>query len=107
MKKMMFFVVSVLAAVLLAAPSATAESAPAGPVCISEALWLYGPNGTAMCTGAAIPSINPAFTAVSESNGSQNAWCLYSQPNYLRLVARIPAFSRADAWVTVASARPC
>ncbi|MGW4060562.1 hypothetical protein ACWEGE_19910 [Amycolatopsis sp. NPDC004747] len=107
MKKMMFFVVSVLAAVLLAAPSASAQPAVPGPVCIPEALWLHGPNGTAMCTAGPIPSIDPPFNAFSESNGSQNAWCLFSQPKYLGFAVRIPAFSSANAGLTVASVRPC
>ncbi|MBE8520202.1 hypothetical protein ILP97_22350 [Amycolatopsis sp. H6(2020)] len=103
----MFFVVSVLAAVLLAAPSASAEPAARGPFCIPEALWLYGPGGTAMCTAGAIPSIKPPFTAFSESNGSQDAWCLFSQPDYAGFSVRIPAFSRANVGMTVASVRPC
>ncbi|MDQ7802414.1 hypothetical protein Q5425_01630 [Amycolatopsis sp. A133] len=103
----MFFVVSVLAAVLLAAPSASAQPARPGPICIPEALWLNGPNGTAICMAAPNPSITPPFTAYSESNGSQNAWCVYTQPNYFGPAVRIPAFSRANVWLTVASARPC
>ncbi len=107
MKRMVFFAVSALAAIVLAAPTASAQSVPQGPVCIPEALWLHGPGGTAMCTAGPIPSINPPFTAYSESNGSQEAWCLYSQPSYVGFVARVPAFSGANAWVTVASVRPC
>ncbi|MEV6442403.1 hypothetical protein [Amycolatopsis sp. NPDC051716] len=107
MKRMLFFVVSVLAAVLLAAPSAGAEPAARGPICIPEALWLYGSGGTATCMAAPNPSITPPFTAFSESNGSQDAWCLYSRPNYFGFPTRIPAFSSANVRLTVASARPC
>jgi hypothetical protein len=107
MKRMMFFVVSVLAAVLVAAPSASAQPAARGPFCIPEALWLRGPGGTAMCTAGPIPSIDPPFAAFSESNGSQNAWCLFSQPKYLGFAVRIPAFSGAHVAMTVASVRPC
>ncbi|WP_158264152.1 hypothetical protein [Amycolatopsis sp. CA-126428] len=103
----MFFVVSVLAAGLLAAPPAGAEPAARGPICIPEALWLHGADGTAICTAAPKPSIIPPFAAVSESNGSQDDWCLYSRPNYVGFPTRIPAFSSANVWLTVASARPC
>ncbi|MGW3959795.1 hypothetical protein ACWED2_08220 [Amycolatopsis sp. NPDC005003] len=104
---MMFFVVSVLAAVLLAAPTASAQSAVKGPVCIPESLWLRGSGGTAMCTAGPIPSIDPPFAAFSESNGSQDAWCLYAQPKYLGFAVRIPAFSGANVLMRVASVRPC
>jgi hypothetical protein len=107
MKRMLFFVVSVLAAVLLAAPSAGAEPAAQGPICIPEALWLRGADGTAICTAAPKPSFIPPVTAVSESNGSQDDWCLYSRPNYFGFPTRISAFSSANVWLTVASARPC
>ncbi|WP_410588527.1 hypothetical protein [Amycolatopsis sp. lyj-23] len=53
------------------------------------------------------PAITPPFTAYSESNGSQNDWCLFPQPNYAGFPLRIPAFSSANVWSTVASARPC
>ncbi|WP_410568806.1 hypothetical protein [Amycolatopsis sp. cmx-4-61] len=103
MSRTLFLVVTVLAAVLVAAPSAAARS----PFCIPESLWLSGPGGTATCMAAPNPAITPPFTAYSESNGSQDAWCLFSQPNYTGLLVRIPAFSRASVWLTVASARPC
>lgn len=109
MKRMVFFAVSALVAVLLSTSPASAQPARQGPICIPEALWLHGTNGTAtaICMAAPNPSITPRFTAYSESNGSQDDWCLYAQPNYVGLLARIPAFSGANAWLTVGSARPC
>lgn len=107
MKRMVFFAVSALAAILFAAPAASAQPAPAGPVCITEAIWLYGLDGRVMCTAGPTPSITPPLPVYRESNGSQFAWCLYSQPNYVWEVLRVPAFSQANVQVTVASARPC
>ncbi|MEV6828011.1 hypothetical protein [Amycolatopsis sp. NPDC051102] len=107
MKRMVFFAVSALAAFVLAAPSAAAQPARVGPFCIPESLWLDGVNGTAICLAVATPSITPPFTAVSEQNGSQNDWCLFTQPGYAGLQLRVPAFSQTHVWVTIASARPC
>ncbi|MEV7094656.1 hypothetical protein AB0M80_17655 [Amycolatopsis sp. NPDC051045] len=107
MKRMVFFAVSALAAVLLAASPASAQPARPGPICIPEALWLRGTDGTAICMAAPNPSITPPFAAYSESNGSQDAWCLFSRPDYAGFAVRIPAFSGANVRVTVASARPC
>jgi hypothetical protein len=104
---MVFFAVSALAAVLLTAPPASAQQDRSGPFCIPESLWLYGTDGTARCTAAPIPSIDPPFAVYRESNGSQDDWCLYTQPKYAGAVVRIPAFSGADVLLRVASVRPC
>jgi hypothetical protein len=104
---MVFSVVAALAALLPAASPASAQPASPGPVCIPEALWLHGTDGTAICTAAPKPSITPPFAAYSESNGSQDAWCLYSRPDYAGFPVRIPAFSGANVRMTVASVRPC
>jgi hypothetical protein len=104
---MVFFAVSALAAILLSASPAAAQQARSGPFCIPESLWLDGVNGTAICLAVPTPSIDPPFTTYRESNGSQDDWCLYSQPKYGGFVVRIPAFSSANVVLTVASARPC
>jgi hypothetical protein len=56
---------------------------------------------------APTPSISPPFTAFSEQNGSQNAWCLYSQEKYGGFAVTVPAFSQAKVVATFASGRPC
>ena len=107
MKRMVFFAVSALAALLLTAPSASAQQTRSGPYCIPESIWLDGTDGTAICLTVATPSIDPPFTAFSEQNGSQNAWCLYTQPKYTGGMLRVPAFSRVYVFATFASGRPC
>jgi hypothetical protein len=107
MKRMVFFAVSALAAILLTAPSAAAAPARGGTFCIPESLWLEGTDGTAICLAVPTPSITPPFTAFTEQNGSQDAWCLYTQPKYAGAMVRIPPFSRANVFATFASGRPC
>jgi len=103
MKRMLFFVVSVLAAALLAAPAASARTT----FCIPESLRLLGTDGNDLCLGAPAPSITPPFTAFAEQNGSQDNWCLYTGPKYSGLMLRVPAFSSATVFATFASGRPC
>ncbi|MEU5266417.1 hypothetical protein [Amycolatopsis sp. NPDC021455] len=107
MKRMVFFAVSTLAAILLTAPTASARQARSGPFCIPESLWLDGVNGTTICLMVATPSITPPFTAFTEQNGSQNRWCLYTQPRYTGAVVQVPPFSRVNVFATFASGRPC
>ena len=106
MKRMVFFAVFALAAILLTAPSASARPAR-GAYCIPESIWLEGTDGTSICLTVATPSITPPFTAFIEQNGSQYTWCLYTEPKYTGGMARIPAFSRAFLFATFASGRPC
>lgn len=105
MKRMVFFAVSALAAILLSAPTASASGG--NPVCIPESLRLLGTDGTSICLAVPTPSITPPFTAFTEQNGSQDAWCLYTQPKYADVMVRIPAFSRVTVFATFASGRPC
>jgi hypothetical protein len=100
---MVFFAVFALAAFLLTAPSASARTT----VCIPESLRLTGSRLDSICVAVPTPSITPPFTAFTEQNGSQNDWCLFSQPKYAGFSVRVPAFSHADVVLTVASARPC
>jgi hypothetical protein len=104
---MMFFVVSVLAALGLAVPAASAQPAHSGPFCIPESLRLLGTDGTSICLGVPTPSITPPFTAFTEQNGSQDRWCLYTQPKYTGAMVWIPPFSRVNVFATFASGRPC
>ncbi|MEU4252009.1 hypothetical protein AB0F15_31780 [Amycolatopsis sp. NPDC026612] len=101
----MFFAVSALGAILLTAPSASASGG--NPVCIPESLRLLGTDGTSICLAIPTPSIAPPFIAFTEQNGSQDTWCLYTQPKYTGAVVRIPGFSRANVFATFASGRPC
>lgn len=102
MKRMVFFAVSALAAMLLTTPSASARTA----VCIPESLTLVG-FGNSLCLMAPTPSIAPPFTAVTERNGSQRTWCLFTGEKYTGSVLRVPAFSRVNAVAAFASGRPC
>jgi hypothetical protein len=104
---MVFFAVSALATLLLAAAPASAQPARPGPFCIPEALWLRGMDGDTSCMTAPNPLISPPVAAYSETNGGQNVWCLYTWPNYSGSVVRIPAFTSANVRMSVASARPC
>lgn len=103
MKRMVLFVVSVLAAVLLTAPVASARTT----YCIPETLRLRGLDGNDICLGVPKPSIAPPFTAFAEQNGSQDDWCLFTGPKYSGLMLRVPAFSSANVFATFASGRPC
>ncbi|QKV79178.1 hypothetical protein [Amycolatopsis sp. Hca4] len=103
MKRVLLFVVSVLAAALLTAPAASARTT----FCLPESLRLLGTDGNDLCLGAPTPSITPPFTAFAEQNGTQNTWCLFTGPKYSGLVLRIPAFSGAGVFATFASGRPC
>jgi|tagenome__1003787_1003787.scaffolds.fasta_scaffold18665739_1 hypothetical protein len=102
MKRMVLFAVSALAAMLLTAPAASARTT----ACIPESLVLVG-FGSSLCLAAPAPSIAPPFTAVSEQNGSQRTWCLYTGEKYTGALVRVPAFSRANVVATFASGRPC
>ncbi len=103
MKRMVFFVVSVLAATLVAAPAASARTT----FCIPESLRLVGGGGNDICLGAPTPSIAPPFTAFAEQNGTQNNWCLFSGLKYSGWMVRVPAFSGVNVVSTFASGRPC
>lgn len=103
MKRMVFFAVSALAAVLLTAPPAAARTT----VCIPESLRLTGVDGSSICLVVPTPSITPPFTAFTEQNGSQNAWCLFTGEKYTGGMLRIPPFSRAYVFASWASGRPC
>ena len=102
---MVIFAVSGLAAILLTAPSASASGG--NPVCIPESLRLLGTDGTSICLAIPAPSITPPFTAYAEQNGSQDNWCLFSQPRYGGFMLCVPAFSKVNAVATFASGRPC
>jgi hypothetical protein len=103
MKRMVFFAVSALATMLLTAPSASARPT----ACIPESLVLVGFGTTSLCLAAPTPSIAPPFTAVTEQNGSQDTWCLFTGEKYTGALLRVPAFSRVNAVATFASGRPC
>ncbi|MFJ7217177.1 hypothetical protein [Amycolatopsis sp. NPDC098790] len=103
MKRMVFFTVSALAALLLTAPAASARTT----ACIPESLVLVGFGTTSLCLAAPTPSIAPPFTAVTEQNGSQYTWCLFTGEKYTGTLLRVPAFSRTNVVGTFASGLPC
>lgn len=105
MKRFGVLLAGVLASTaLIAAPASAAPSQAA--FCIPESLTLFGTKDS-ICLMAPTPSIDPPFFAVREHNGSQRAWCLYTEPDYLGLSLRVPAFSGTRVIATFASARPC
>ncbi|HET6704443.1 hypothetical protein [Amycolatopsis sp.] len=105
MKKTGFLVAAALAATgLLATPAGVATAAGA---CIPESVRLTGSGGTSLCLAVPTPSITPPFTAFQEQNGTSNAWCLYTAPNYGGVSFRLPPFSSAGVAATFASGRPC
>lgn len=103
MKRMVFFAVSALAALLLTAPPVSARTA----ACVPESLRLTGFGGSSRCLVAPTPSIAPPFRAVTEQNGSQTAWCLFTGENYTGPGVRVPSFSRVNVSAAFASGRPC
>jgi hypothetical protein len=104
MKRTAFLVAAALAATGLLTTPATAQSEA---FCIPESVTLLGAGGTSICLMAPTPSIAPPFTAFAEQNGSQFAWCLYSEEKYGGFFVRVPAFSQARVAATFASGRPC
>ncbi|MEV6877697.1 hypothetical protein [Amycolatopsis sp. NPDC051128] len=107
MKRIAFLVAAALAATGLFATPATARSAPSEAFCVPESITLLGAGGTSICLMAPKPSIVPPFTAFTEQNGSQFAWCLYSEEKYGGFFVRVPAFSQVRVIATFASGRPC
>ena len=105
MKRLAVLFAGLLAATtLVAAPATAAPSRTA--FCFPESLKLIGTKDS-ICLQVSTPSIDPPFAAVRESNGSQSAWCLYTQPGYLGAFVRLPAFSSANFIATIGSARTC
>ncbi|WP_410643010.1 hypothetical protein [Amycolatopsis sp. lyj-346] len=105
MKKTGFLVAAALAATSLLASPAAAETADG--YCIPESVRLTGAGGTSLCLAVPTPSITPPFTAFQEQNGTSNAWCLYTAPNYGGASFRLQPFSTANVAATFASGRPC
>jgi len=105
MKRLALLCAGILAATALGAAPATAAPSRTA-FCIPESLTLFGTKDS-ICLMAPTPSIDPPFFAVREHNGSQRAWCLYTEPGYLGAFIKVPAFSGINAIATFASARPC
>lgn len=107
MKRMLVLVAAAVAALGLLTSPAVAQPARTAAFCIPESVTLFGANGKSICLMAPTPSIDPPFTAFRESNGSQDAWCLFTGPKYTGAMFRLPAFSAANVGATFASGRPC